>query len=104
MEVLDSCLRLLLVFKMFSLGRVVLYTVFIVFPLPETLVKTLAKNLVKNLAENLSKNVLKLFLINNCGSNILVFLWFLEVLEGLARSGRLIGIISFYFHRNPTVN
>ena len=31
----------------FSLGRLVLYTVFMVFPLPETLVKTLAKNLVK---------------------------------------------------------
>ena len=38
---------------MFSLVRVVLYTVFMVFPLPKTLVKTLAKNLVKNLAKNL---------------------------------------------------
>ena len=31
-----------------SLGRVVMYTVFMVFSLPQTLVKTLAKNLVKN--------------------------------------------------------
>ena len=38
----------LLVFEMFSsLGRVVVYTVFVVVSLPETLVKTLAKNLVK---------------------------------------------------------
>ena len=39
------------IFVFFSLGRVVLYTVFMVFPLPENLVKTLAKNLVKNLAK-----------------------------------------------------
>ena len=45
----------LIALKTFSLGRVVLYTVFLVFPLPETLVKTLAKNLVKNLAPNLAK-------------------------------------------------
>ena len=41
------------IFKGFSLGRVVLYTVFMVFPLPQTLVKTLAKNLLKNLAKHL---------------------------------------------------
>ena len=39
--------------QVFSLGRVVLYTVFIDFPLPQTLVTTLARNLVKNLAKNL---------------------------------------------------
>ena len=43
--------------KVFSFGRVVLYTVFMVFPLPQTLVKTLAKNLVKNLAKNLGGNL-----------------------------------------------
>lgn len=32
-----------------SSGRIVLYTVFIVFPLPQTLVKTPATNLAKNL-------------------------------------------------------
>ena len=37
-----------LLFYFFSLGLVVLYTVFMVFPLPQTLVKTLAKNQVKN--------------------------------------------------------
>ena len=37
-----------LILKIFSLGRVVLYTVFMVFPLPQTLVKNLAKNLVKH--------------------------------------------------------
>ena len=45
------------VFKVFSLGRVVLYTVFVVFSLRKTLVKTLAKNLVKNLAKNLGPGV-----------------------------------------------
>ena len=40
--------------------RVVLYTVFMVFPLPQTLVKTLAKNLVKNLVKNLAKNLVKM--------------------------------------------
>ena len=45
----QSCLTLFEVFNVFSLGRVVLYTVFKDFPLPKTLVKTLAKNLVKNL-------------------------------------------------------
>ena len=34
------------VFNGFSLGRVVLFTVFLVFPLSEILVKTLAKNLI----------------------------------------------------------
>ena len=42
-------------FKIVSVGRVVLYTVFITCPLPKTLVKTLAKNLVRNLAKNLHK-------------------------------------------------
>ena len=36
------------------------------------------------------------------GLSHLVSLRFLEVLEGLERSGRLIGTISSYFHRNPT--
>ena len=36
------------VFHVFSLGQVVLYIVFIVFPLPKALAKNLAKNLVKN--------------------------------------------------------
>ena len=39
--------------KVFSFVRVVLYTVLMVFPLPETL----AKNLVKNLAKNLDEKV-----------------------------------------------
>ena len=47
-------------FKAFSLGRVVLYTVFMVFALPQTLVKTLAENLVKNLAKNLGGNFLEI--------------------------------------------
>ena len=42
------------VIKVFSLGRVVLYTVFVAFALPKTLVKTLAKNLVKNLPKTLA--------------------------------------------------
>ena len=50
--VLGSCVH---VFNGFSLGRVVLYSVFMVVPLQKTLVKTLAKNLVKNLAKNLIK-------------------------------------------------
>ena len=50
---------------MFSLGRIVLYTVFVVFPLPTTPVKTLAKNLVKTLAKNLVKN-----LVNNLPKNL----------------------------------
>ena len=41
----------------FPEGGVVLYTVFMVFYLPETLVKTVAKNLIKNLAKNLVKNL-----------------------------------------------
>ena len=40
------CLRFVASF----LIRIVLYTVFMVFPLPQTLVKTLPKNLVKDLA------------------------------------------------------
>ena len=46
--------NLFLVFKVFSLGRVALYTVFMVFSLPQTLVRNLAKKLVKNLAQKLS--------------------------------------------------
>ena len=46
----------LLLFDVFSLGRVVLYSVFMVFSLPKTLVRTLAKNLVKNLAKNLDNH------------------------------------------------
>ena len=49
---------------MFSLGRVVLYIVFMDFSLPKTLVKTLAKNLVKNLAKNLVKNLAKIWAKN----------------------------------------
>ena len=41
----------------FSLGRVVLYTVFMVFPLPQTLVKTLATNLLKNLLKNQANKI-----------------------------------------------
>ena len=37
------CFCRFFVFNVFSLGRVVLRTVFMVFPLPKTLVKTLAK-------------------------------------------------------------
>ena len=42
------------VFKVFALGRVVLSTVFMAFPLPQALVKNLAKTLVKNLAKHVS--------------------------------------------------
>ena len=42
LEVLEVCLVNVVVFKMFPLGRVVLCTVFMVFPLSKTLVKTLA--------------------------------------------------------------
>ena len=53
--VLKVCAVLFLeVFRVFSSGRVLLYTVFMASPLPKTLVKTLAKNLVKNLAKNLA--------------------------------------------------
>ena len=45
------------VFEVFSSGLVVLYTVFMFFPLPETLVKTLAKNLLKNMGKTLVKNL-----------------------------------------------
>ena len=43
----------------FSLGRVALYTAFIVFPLPKTLVEILAKNLVKSLAKDLVRKGFK---------------------------------------------
>ena len=48
--------------EVFPYGRVVLYTVFMVLSVPQTLVKTLAKNLVKNLAKNMVK-IPTLFLI-----------------------------------------
>ena len=35
-------------------------------------------------------------------SNIWVFLTIWQALEGSERSGRLVGKVSFYFHRNPT--
>ncbi len=46
------------VFNVFSLDRVVLYTAFMVFPLPQTLVKTLAKHLVENMTQNLVKHIM----------------------------------------------
>ena len=46
-----------MVFYGFSLGQVVLYNVFMVFPLPKALVKTLAQNLIKNLAKNMVKHL-----------------------------------------------
>ena len=58
LEVFDA-----MVFNVFYLGRVILYTVFMVFPLPKALVKTLAKNLLKILTKNssdkLTENCLK---------------------------------------------
>ena len=48
------------VFWGFSLGRVVLYTVFMVFSLSQTLVKTLAKNLVKNFLPEIWLNIVYL--------------------------------------------
>ena len=45
-----------IVFNVFSLGRVVLYIVFMVSTLSETLVKTLVKNLAKILVKNLTQN------------------------------------------------
>ena len=39
--------------------------------------------------------------LNIFASNSLVFLGFVEVQEGLERSGRLVGTISSYFRRNP---
>ena len=53
LEVLILCFG----FKMISSSLVVLYNVFVVFSLPQALVKTLAKNLVKNLAKNLVKHL-----------------------------------------------
>ena len=47
--------------KLFSLKRVVPYTVLIDFPFSKTLVKTLAINLVRKLTENLVKNLDVLF-------------------------------------------
>ena len=47
-------LELFTVFSGFSLGRVVLYNVFMMLSLPKTLIKTLAKHLTKNLAKNLA--------------------------------------------------
>ena len=47
------------VFRVFSLGQVVLYIVFMAFPLPQTLVKTLAKSLARNIAKNPTKNLAK---------------------------------------------
>lgn len=44
---------------MFSVGRVVLYTAFMVSPSPKTLFKTLAKILVKNPAQTLVNNLAK---------------------------------------------
>ena len=41
---------------MFSLGREVLYIVFMFFALPKTLVNTMAKKLVKNLAKMCATN------------------------------------------------
>ena len=52
---------LLKCFQVFSLVRVVLYSVFMVFSLPETLVKTLVKHLVKNLAKQKIKHLGGLF-------------------------------------------
>ena len=43
----------LLFFEMFSLGRAVLYSVCMAFPIPDTLVKILANKLVNKLAKNL---------------------------------------------------
>ena len=54
--VLEFFLLLLFVSKFFPHGQVVLCTVFMVFPLPQTLVKTLDKNLVKHLVKHLSEN------------------------------------------------
>ena len=53
-----------MVFKVFPYGRVVQYAVFMVFPLPQTLVKALAKNQVKNLAKNLVKGVIRAFTLD----------------------------------------
>ena len=50
-----------LVFNAFSLGRVVLYIVSMVFSLPNSLVKTLAKNLIRNLAKHLVNTLGGLF-------------------------------------------
>ena len=49
--------------NVFPYGPVVLYTLFMIFPLPETLVKNLVKNLAKissdELIENCPKNIIK---------------------------------------------
>ena len=41
------------VVKLFSSGRVVLYNVFMVFPLPQTLANNLVTNLAKNSSDKL---------------------------------------------------
>ena len=51
--IVDRTCTFLFVVCRLSLGRVVLYTEFMVFPLPETLIKNLTKHLVKNLTKNL---------------------------------------------------
>ena len=68
------------VFCRFSLVRVVLYTVFVIFSLPQILVKTLAKNLIKHLAKHLIKHLVKILrgnLIICSKFNTRFFVWFL---------------------------
>ena len=50
-----------MLYKVLSLGRIVLYIVVMALPLLETLVKTMAKNLVKTLAKNLHAEQLSAF-------------------------------------------
>ena len=60
--------------------------------------------LFKGLIGGLSpfKRVHRDIFFDNCGSKIEVCLCLLEVLEGLERSGRLVGKMSSYFRPDPT--
>ncbi len=57
------------VFIYFSLGRIVMYNIFMVVSRPKTLAKNLFKSLVKNLTRNPDKSSDKL--IENCQTNML---------------------------------
>ena len=48
-----------MVFNVLSLGRIALYTAFIVFFLPQTLVKNLVQSLAKDLVKTLPRNVVR---------------------------------------------
>ena len=72
-----------IIFDDFSFGRVVLYSVFMVFcSFPKTLVKTLAKNLANNLAKKIVVRKLAPKLIDvRCFSKVVPYMFILEHLK-----------------------